>query len=212
MASRDVLGSLLVVALTCFTAFSAGASNAANPVAPLVGNEAIAAEPAILLAVGAISLGGFTIARRTPATVGDDITVLPIVAALIVSTIGAAIITTLSFLGIPASLAVSTTSCIIGLGWVGESGPDARRDRKARPAEAPGPGFTTGALKAPPTEDDETPVASPTVGQLVEGETPDPDELQAAAEKGPGVGEEEIAELSAESLFDPAATARIVAL
>jgi len=88
--------------------FSAGASNAANAVAPLVGNGAIGPNPAILLAVGAISLGGFTIARRTLATVGDDITDLPILAALIVSTVGATIITILSWLRIPASLAVST--------------------------------------------------------------------------------------------------------
>ena len=58
-------------------------------VAPLVGNGSLDPSPAILLAVGAISVGGFTIARRTLATVGNDITEMPILAALIVSTVGA---------------------------------------------------------------------------------------------------------------------------
>ena len=116
-APRDLVGSVLVVAIACYMGFSAGASNAANAVAPLVGNGSVEASPAILLAVAAISLGGFTIARRTLATVGDDITDLPILAALVVSTVGATLITVLSYLGIPASLAVSTTCCIIGLGW-----------------------------------------------------------------------------------------------
>ncbi|MFT4922588.1 MAG: phosphate/sulfate permease [Haloarculaceae archaeon] len=211
-ASRDIGGAILVVAIACYMGFSAGASNAANAVAPLVGNGTIDPSPGILLAVGAIGLGGFTIARRTLATVGDDITELPILAALIVSTVGATIITVLSWLGIPASLAVSTTSCIIGLGWGRAS-----RARTLAEMAAPSPTerstltATTGALKASPTtRSDDTP-ASPTVGELAEGESPDTD--QQVADGGvPSIGEEESRELSAESLFDPTATARIVFL
>ncbi|MEF8914803.1 inorganic phosphate transporter, partial [Natronomonas sp.] len=114
---RDLVGSALVVGIACYMGFSAGASNAANAVAPLVGNGTVSIDQGVLLAVAAISLGGFTIARRTLATVGDGITDLPILAALIVSIVGATIITVLSYYGIPASLAVSTTCCIIGLGW-----------------------------------------------------------------------------------------------
>jgi PiT family inorganic phosphate transporter len=147
VAPRDLVGSALVVAIACYMGFSAGASNAANAVAPLVGNGAIDPSPGILLAVGAISLGGFTIARRTLATVGDDVTDLPILAALIVSTVGATIITILSWLGIPASLAVSTTSCIIGLGWgrasrartlaeIATPSPAAAPVRRSRPAHS----------------------------------------------------------------------------
>ncbi|WP_226479068.1 inorganic phosphate transporter [Natrinema amylolyticum] len=211
-ASRDLGGATLVIAIACYMGFSAGASNAANAVAPLVGSGSIAADPAILLAVGSISLGGFTIARRTLATVGNDITDLPILAALIVSTVGATIITVLSWLGIPASLAVSTTSCIIGLGW--------GRASRARtlveiatpaPTEEPAPELTTGALTAPPTDTTDDTPASPTVGELSEGDAPDPDE-QVSDGGVPPIGEERPTELSAESLFDPAATARIVVL
>ena len=213
VAPRDIVGSALVVAIACYMGFSAGASNAANAVAPLVGNGAIDPSPAILLAVGAISLGGFTIARRTLTTVGDDVTDLPILAALIVSTVGATIITILSWLGIPASLAVSTTSCIIGLGW----GRASRARTLAEiatptPAGESGPEVTTGALTAPPIEGAADAAGSPTVGELAEGERPDPDTQQASPDRVSRVGEENPEELSAESLFDPAATARIVAL
>jgi PiT family inorganic phosphate transporter len=213
VASRDLVGSVLVVAIACYMGFSAGASNAANAVAPLVGNGAIGPNPAILLAVGAISLGGFTIARRTLATVGDDITDLPILAALIVSTVGATIITILSWLGIPASLAVSTTSCIIGLGW-GRASRARTLAEIATPSPVDGSGLevTTGALTAPPIEGAGDVAASPTVGELAEGETPDRDTQQVSTDRVPRVGEEDPEELSAESLFDPAATARIVAL
>ncbi|MDQ2056372.1 inorganic phosphate transporter [Halobellus sp. H-GB7] len=213
VSPRDIGGSALVVVIACYMGFSAGASNAANAVAPLVGNGAIDPSPAILLAVGSISLGGFTIARRTLATVGDDVTDLPILAALIVSTVGATIITVLSWLGIPASLAVSTTSCIIGLGW-GRASRARTLAEIATPAPVgePGPGVTTGALKAPPAEGATDVAASPTVGELAEGEAPDPDTQQASPDRVPRVGEEDLEELSAESLFDPAATARIVAL
>jgi PiT family inorganic phosphate transporter len=220
VAPRDIAGATLVVAIACYMGFSAGASNAANAVAPLVGNGAIAANPAILLAVGSISLGGFTIARRTLATVGDDITDLPILAALIVSTVGATIITFLSWAGIPASLAVSTTSCIIGLGW-GRASRAQTLAQMATPVPGedadgePGPALSTGALKAPPTdqEDPDAPdaPASPTVGELAEGAAPDPEE-QVAPDAVPGIGDEPPAKLPAESLFDSGATARIVFL
>ncbi len=99
-------------------AFSAGASNAANAVAPLVGaGGPLSVSQGVLVAVFAFGLGGFTIARRMLETVGDEITELPILASLIVSVVGATVITVLSYFGIPASLAVSTTSAIIGLGW-----------------------------------------------------------------------------------------------
>ncbi|MFB6191148.1 MAG: anion permease [Candidatus Nanohaloarchaea archaeon] len=116
-SGRELVSSLLVLGIACYMAFSAGASNVANAVAPLVGSKALMMEPAILLAVAAIGVGSFTIARKTLATVGDGITELPLLAALVVSTVSATIITGLSAMGIPASLAISATMCITGLGW-----------------------------------------------------------------------------------------------
>ncbi|WP_436903372.1 anion permease [Halovenus halobia] len=213
VSPRDLIGSALVVAIACYMGFSAGASNAANAVAPLVGNGSLDPSPAILLATGAISVGGFTIARRTLATVGSDITEMPILAALIVSTVGATIITVLSWLGIPASLAVSTTSCIIGLGW--------GRASRARtlveiitqsPADESAPQFTTGALKLHPVEGKKEVPAGPTVGELAEGETPDPDRQDVSEDGVSSVGERDPEELSAEGLFHQAAAARVATL
>ena len=210
-SARDLVGSLLVLVIACYMGFSAGASNAANAVAPLVGNGTVSVDQGVLLAVAAIGLGGFTIARRTLATVGSGITDLPILAALVVSLIGATIITVLSYLGIPASLAVSTTCCIIGLGWGRASrarslaelaAPDVGKD--------PGPPLKTGALAAESQSPDVSP--GPTVGDLASDEQ-DP-ATGAPADPGdvPSIGEESLTELTAESLFDPAATTRIVAL
>ncbi|MFD1586962.1 anion permease [Halorientalis brevis] len=208
---RDLFGSVLVLAIACYMGFSAGASNAANAVAPLVGNGSITIEQGILLAVVSIGLGGFTIARRTLATVGDDITDLPILAALIVSSIGATIITVLSQLGIPASLAVSTTCCIIGLGW-GRASRAATLAELATPSVEPRPEATptTGALATPAAEEEVPP--GPTVGELASGETEQQEARTESDVSVPQIGEEEFEELTAESLFDPAATARIVFL
>ena len=113
---REVAGTVLVVAIACYMAFSAGASNVANAVAPLVGSGAVSTDAGVLLAAGAIGVRAFTIARRTLDTVGNDLTDLPLLAALIVETVAATLISALSAIGIPASLAVSATVCIVGLG------------------------------------------------------------------------------------------------
>jgi PiT family inorganic phosphate transporter len=209
---RDFVGGVLVVLIACYMGFSAGASNAANAVAPLVGNGSVSIEQGILLAIGAIGLGGFTIARRTLATIGDGITDLPILAALVVSIVGATIITVLSRLGIPASLAVSTTCCIIGLGWGRASRAVTLAEAAATAVDAePEAELTTGALGEPAAESDAPP--GPTVGTLASGEAAEQVEAQEEVEvEVPPIGEEELDELAAESLFDPAATSRIVIL
>ncbi len=205
---QDVVGSLSVIVIGCYMAFSAGASNAANAVAPLVGEGgSLTVEQGVLLAVVAFALGSFTIARRTLETVGDDITELPILASLIVSIVGGTVITILSYLGIPASLAVSTTSTIIGLGW-GRASRAATLVELATPTpERPEVEVATGALVTSRVE--EAP-ASPTIGDLARHEesAEKPEELPDV----PAVGEEGPAELDERSLFDPAAAKRIVTM
>lgn len=117
--SRDSshLGELLVIGIGCYMAFSAGASNVANAVAPLVGSGQIGMLPGVALGGVAIGVGAFLIGPRTMETVGEDITELSLEAALIAEVIAATILTGLSWAGIPASLAVVLTACVIGLGW-----------------------------------------------------------------------------------------------
>ncbi|WP_224270672.1 inorganic phosphate transporter [Haloprofundus salinisoli] len=141
---RELGGTVLVVAIACYMAFSAGASNAANAVAPLVGNGAVPIDQGVLLAGGAIALGAFTIARRTLDTVGNDLTDLPILAALIVEVVSATLIAVLSALGIPASLAVSATMSIVGLGW----GRATRTVTLGQAVRGEGPNVSVNALAA----------------------------------------------------------------
>ncbi|WP_101297997.1 inorganic phosphate transporter [Halegenticoccus soli] len=215
VTARDVFGSLLVLAIACYMGFSAGASNVANAVAPLVGNGVITVEEGVFLAIGAIGLGGFTIARRTLDTVGEGITDLPILAALIVSAVGATVITILSELGIPASLAVSTTSCIIGLGWGRASRAVSLTEAATTAVEGDGgPGLSAGALVAERGASEHA--RGPTVGTLAAAE-PARDERFSSADGDaaphvPKIGEEDPDELVGASLFDPAATGRIVLL
>ncbi|MFC6716082.1 anion permease [Natrialbaceae archaeon GCM10025810] len=114
---REVVGSLIVVAIGCYVAFSGGASNVANAIAPLVGSGALEMGPGVIVACIAVAVGAFTIGRRTLETMGNDITNLPLTAAVVVMTVSATIVTALSAIGIPVQLVVVATMSIIGLGW-----------------------------------------------------------------------------------------------
>lgn len=115
--TQEFISTVLVLVIGCYMAFSAGASNVANAVAPLIGGGVIGVNAGIVLATFAIALGSFTIARRTMDSVGHDVTELPLLAATVVMMTAATITTVLSWLGIPISLAISTVLTIIGLGW-----------------------------------------------------------------------------------------------
>ena len=118
LASRDSrLAELAVIGIGCYMAFSAGASNVANAVAPLVGSGELSMLPGVAIGGLAIGVGAFALGPRTMETVGEDITDLSLEASLIAETIAASILTGLSWAGIPASLAVVLTACVIGLGW-----------------------------------------------------------------------------------------------
>ena len=121
--AREFLTTVLIIVIACYMAYGAGASNVANAVAPLVGSGALklagqdGADIGIVLGSVAISLGGFTIARRTMESVGNDLTELPLLAALIVAVTASSITTFLSWIGIPISLVMATVMTIVGLGW-----------------------------------------------------------------------------------------------
>ncbi len=178
--------AVLVIVIACYMAFSAGASNVANAVAPLVGNGAVSMDVGILLAAGAIGVGGFTIARRTLETVGNDLTDLPLLAALVVEIVAASLITFLSWIGIPASLAVSATMAIIGLGW-------GRASRTTRLAEAAAAVVHPEPLEEPA---DTGPASLP---------VDEPEQVAPIGEEAPG-------DLEQVALYDPAQTGRVITL
>ena len=125
---QEFSGTVLVMVVACYMAFSAGASNVPNAVAPLVSDGALGADPAIIIATVAIGLGGFTIARRTMDSVGGELSDISLLAAVVVMITAASITTFLSYIGIPISLVMATVMTIVGLGWGRASRPVAGRD------------------------------------------------------------------------------------
>ena len=113
---RELAGAVVVVSIGCLMAFSSGTSNIANAIAPLVG-AGVDIDLMILLGCGAVAVGAFTIARRTLDTLGNDITELPLTAAIVVAVISSTIVIGLSAIGIPASFVIIATTSIVGLGW-----------------------------------------------------------------------------------------------
>jgi PiT family inorganic phosphate transporter len=190
---REFVGTLLVVGIGCYMAFSAGASNVANAVAPLVGSESLAMNEALLLGSGAIGLGAFTIARRTMDTVGNDLTDLPLLAAIVVAAVSSTVVTGLSALGVPASFVIIATMSIVGLGW----GRATRTVSVADAGRGEVPSVSVGGLAA---EADDT----PTVGGS--GGTP-------AGGNAPAIGDGKPEDIPrAADLFEPETTARVIFL
>ena len=114
---REAVGTVVLVGIGCLMAFSSGTSNIANAIAPLVGSGALDMNVGIFIGSGAVAVGALTIARRTMETLGNDITDLPLTAAIIVAILSSTIVILLSVLGIPASFVIIATVCIVGLGW-----------------------------------------------------------------------------------------------
>jgi PiT family inorganic phosphate transporter len=113
---REVVGTAVVVSIGCLMAFSSGTSNIANAIAPLYG-AGVDLELLIVLGCVSVAVGALTIARRTLDTLGNDITDLPLTAAIVVAVISSGIVIGLSAIGIPASFVIIATMSIVGLGW-----------------------------------------------------------------------------------------------
>ena len=113
---REVAGAAVVVGIGCLMAFSSGTSNIANAIAPLF---AVGVEMDLLILLGgaSVAVGAFTIARRTLDTLGNDITDLPLTAAIVVAVVSSTIVVALSAIGIPASFVIVATMSVVGLGW-----------------------------------------------------------------------------------------------
>ncbi|MFW5896232.1 MAG: anion permease [archaeon] len=186
---RELFGTGLVVSIGCLMAFSSGTSNIANAIAPLVGSDQLEMNVGILLGSVAVAIGAFTIARRTMETLGNDITDLPLTAAIVVAVISSLIVIVLSGIGIPASFVVIATMCIVGLGW-------GRATRAVTIAEA--------------VRGEETPEVS--VGALGEQEAAtvgDPGPVEDRDAPRP-IGDEPAEMPATSDLFDPATTGRVI--
>jgi len=164
---REIVGTIVVISIGCLMAFSSGTSNIANAIAPLYG-AGVDLNLLILLGCAAVTVGALTIARRTLDTLGNDITDLPLTAAIVVAVISSGIVIGLSAIGIPASFVIIATMSIVGLGW-------GRATRSMTVSEGvrgeKSPNVSVGALTA-----DEPGEEAPDIGEE------DPEEVPSAAE------------------------------
>ncbi|SIS10668.1 inorganic phosphate transporter [Natronorubrum thiooxidans] len=144
---QELGGTITVLVIGCYMAFSAGASNVPNAVAPLVSSGALEVNTAIIVATVAIGLGGFTIARRTMESVGSELSDIPLLAALVVMITASTITTALSWAGIPISLVMASVMTIVGLGWGRATRPVTAREAVRGDVDRE---MTMGALKAEP--------------------------------------------------------------
>lgn len=189
---REAVGTIVVIAVACYTAFSAGASNIANAIAPLVGSDMISMNVGILVAGAAVGLGAFTIARRTIDTMGNDLTDMPLLAALVVAVVSSTLVTGLSWLGVPVSVVIISTMSIVGLGW----GRATRTVTLSDTIHGESPDVSVGALAADAN--------APTVG----------DSNHPTSETTPPpIGDEDATDIPAASdLFKPGASARVIVM
>ncbi len=153
---RELASTAVVLVVGCYMAFSAGASNVPNAVAPLVASGALEPNVAIVVATLAIGLGGFTIARRTMESVGSELSDIPLLAALIVMITASTITTILSWMGIPISLVMSSVMTIVGLGWGRATRPITARGALSR--ETVDAEIVSGALTAEVDGDEAAPI------------------------------------------------------
>ena len=165
---REVVGTVVVIGIGCLMAFSSGTSNIANAIAPLYG-AGVDLNLLILLGCAAVAVGALTIARRTLDTLGNDITDLPLTAAIVVAVISSGIVIGLSAIGIPASFVIIATMSIVGLGW-GRATRSTTVSQGVRGEETPN--VSVGALTA-----DEPGEQAPDIGEEDPAETPSAAEL-----------------------------------
>lgn len=189
---REVVGTVALIAIGCLMAFSSGTSNIANAIAPLVGSGAIDMTPAIYIGCAAVAVGALTIARRTMETLGNDITDLPLTAAIVVAVLSSTIVILLSALGIPASFVVIATVCIIGLGW--------GRSTRAVSVEDAVRGNVSPSVSIGALADD---AGAPTVGEPASGTV-------AASRVGDPHVEQTQRRRVRGDLFDPGTTVRVI--
>ncbi|ODR79862.1 anion permease [Haladaptatus sp. W1] len=191
---REFIGTLLVIIVGCYTAFSAGASNMANAIAPLVGSGVIEMNSGILIAGSAIAVGAFTIARRTLDTMGNELTDMPLLAALIVALVSSTLITVLSALGIPASIVIVSTMSIVGLGW-GRATRVKESVRRSTMIEEGPLGVSGGALAVDSTD-------TPTIDKTESEEIHHSSTSEQESSQHPDIN----------SLYKPWTTARVIAM
>ena len=110
-------GKYLIIGVACYAAFSAGANNVANIIAPVIGSGQLTMTTGLIISLFALTIGAFWIGPRTTETIGFEITDINVEVAILIQAMTATVITVMSILGIPASLAHIAVLTTIGIAW-----------------------------------------------------------------------------------------------
>ena len=105
---------ILVISSACFLALFAGANNAANAAAPIVGLNLITAGDAALISGFFMALGALVFGGAIIENIATKITSLSLIRAVSVNFTGGTFLAIASLYGIPISMAEIITSGIIG--------------------------------------------------------------------------------------------------
>ncbi|MGQ9475207.1 MAG: anion permease [Actinomycetota bacterium] len=109
---------LLVVASSCYAAFSIGSNNVANVVGPLVGSGMAGPLAASLLAAPIFGMGGLVLGKGNLQTAGRELVPLGVLSSSLVSAVGASLLLLASALGMPASEVQIKLGAIFAVGVV----------------------------------------------------------------------------------------------
>ena len=104
----------LLISSACFLALFAGANNAANAAAPIVGLNLITANDAALISGFFMAFGALIFGGKIIENIATNITSLSVIRAISVNFTGGAFLAIASLYGIPISMAEIITSGIIG--------------------------------------------------------------------------------------------------
>lgn len=129
------VGAFLLTALFIsggiYTAFSAGANNTGNAVAPLVASGILTSSTGLLWGGIAIALGAFFLGHRVLETNGKRIAKLELTTGSLVTFTTGTLVLIASFFGIPVPLTQATSGAIMGVGFAKE-GPKALHGQVVR--------------------------------------------------------------------------------
>lgn len=137
--SREVMRryrllQLMVIASSCYVAFSIGSNNVANAAGPLVGAGMAGELASSLLIAPLFGLGGLALGSGNLETAGKEISPLGILSASLVSLVAASLLLLASALGMPASEVQIELGAIFAVGAVKRGHPAMLRNSAARKA------------------------------------------------------------------------------
>ena len=118
LMKRYRLLQVLIIASSCYAAFTIGSNNVANAVGPMVGAGIVDYYAGAALVSPLFGVGSVVLGKGTLETAGKEITPLGVLSATLVSLVAGSLLILASLLGMPASEVQIMLGAIFGVGVV----------------------------------------------------------------------------------------------